>query len=82
MECFLCMLDNIAKDWSCCSLRLDRDMLRVWFSCSSFVPSEHGAKLTASPGLCTKDKQDDGKYFFVTGGLKGTEMHRQLAGNC
>jgi hypothetical protein len=32
-------------------------MLRVWFGCSPFVPSEHGIKVTAPLEVYTKDKQ-------------------------
>jgi hypothetical protein len=57
LEYFRRMIGNTAEAWSCCSLRSDGDMLRVWFSCSSYVPCEHGVKMAAPIEFCTKDKQ-------------------------
>jgi hypothetical protein len=54
-------------------------MLRVWFSCSPFVPSEHGATTIAPLEICTKDKQHAVERFLVSEGMKGAEIHRQLA---
>jgi hypothetical protein len=57
----------------------DGDMLRVWFSCSPFVPSKHGVNMTAPIKVCTKDKQHAIVRFFVSEVMKGAEMRRQLA---
>jgi hypothetical protein len=54
-------------------------MLRVWFSCTPFVPSEHGVKMVATVEVCTKDKQYAKVRFFVSEGRKGTEIHQQLS---
>jgi hypothetical protein len=50
LEYFLCMTGNTAGTWSYCSSRSDSDMLRVWFSCSPFVPGKCGVK----DGCCTR----------------------------
>jgi hypothetical protein len=65
--------------WSRCSSRFDGNMLRVRFSCSPFVPSEHGVKMTAPIEDCIKDKQHAIIRFLVSKGMKGAEIHRQLA---
>jgi hypothetical protein len=64
------MIGNTAKVWSCCSSGSDSDMLRVWFSCSPFVPSEHGVKMTDTLEVCTKDTQHTVVRFFVSEGMK------------
>jgi hypothetical protein len=49
-------------------------MLRVWFSSSPFVPSEHGVKMTAPLEVCTKDKHQCSSAFFgVWGNERGTD---------
>jgi hypothetical protein len=57
LEYFRCMIGNTAEVWSYFSSRSDNDMLRVWFSCSPFVPSECGVKMVATLEVCTKDEQ-------------------------
>jgi hypothetical protein len=47
LEYFRCMIGNTAEAWSYCSSRSDCDMLRVWFTYSPFVQSEHGVNVTA-----------------------------------
>jgi hypothetical protein len=81
LEYFCCMIGNTVEAWSCCSSRSDGDMLRVWFSCSPFVPEEHSVKLTAPLQVCTKDKQHAicSTSFLVSVGMKRTEIYRQLA---
>jgi hypothetical protein len=74
-----CVIGNTAETWSCCSSRSDCDMMRVWFSCSPFVPSEQGVKVTVPPEVCTKDKQHALARFLVCEGMKEAEIHRQLA---
>jgi hypothetical protein len=49
-------------------------MLRVWFSCSPFMPSEHGVKMTAPPEVCTKDKHAI-VHFLVSEGMEGADIH-------
>jgi hypothetical protein len=44
------MIGNTAEARLCCSSRSDGGMLRVWFSYSPFVPSEHGVKMAAPLG--------------------------------
>jgi hypothetical protein len=56
-EYFRCMIGNAAEARSYCSSRSDSDMLRVWLSCSPFVPSECGVKMVATLEVCTKDEQ-------------------------
>jgi hypothetical protein len=58
------MTGDVSEAWSCCSSGSDSDMLRVWFSCNLFVPSEHGVKMTATLEVCTKDKQHAVVRFF------------------
>jgi hypothetical protein len=79
LEYFLCVIGNIAEAWLCCCSRSDGDMLRVWFSRRPFVPSDHGVKVIAPLEFCTKDKQHATVRFFVSEGMSGTEVHRQLA---
>jgi hypothetical protein len=55
-EYFRSVNGSIADAWPCRSSRSDGDMLRVWFSCGRFVPSEHDVKATGPTELCTKDK--------------------------
>jgi hypothetical protein len=57
LEYYHCMIGNTAEVWSYCSLRSDGDMLRVWFTCRPFVPSEHGGKMFATLEVCAKDGQ-------------------------
>jgi hypothetical protein len=52
-------------------------LLRAWFSCSPFVPSEHGVKMIAPLEVCTKDKQHAVAHFLVSEGMKGAEIHRK-----
>jgi hypothetical protein len=73
-EYFLCMIGNTAEAWSCYSSRSGSDMLRVWFSCSPFVPSEHDATMTAPLEVCTKDKQRAVERFLVSEGMKWAEI--------
>jgi hypothetical protein len=79
LEYFCCVIGNTAEAWSCCSSRSDRDMLRVWFSCTLFVPIEHGVKVTAPTDVCTKDMQHVTARFLVSEGIKGAEINRKLA---
>jgi hypothetical protein len=76
---FCYVIGNTAEALSCCNSRSDGNMLRVWFSCSSFVPNEHGVKMTAPLEVCTKDEQRAIVRFLVSRGMKGAEVHRQLA---
>jgi hypothetical protein len=57
LEYFCFMIGSTAEAWSYWSPRSDNDMLRVWFSCSLFVPSECGVKMVATLEVCTKDEQ-------------------------
>jgi hypothetical protein len=59
LEYFRCVTGNTAEACSCCSSRSDADMLRVWFTCSPFMPSKHGACANTNAPLqaCTKDEQ-------------------------
>jgi hypothetical protein len=52
---FRCKIGNTAEAWSYCSSRSDSDILRVWFSCSLFMPSERDVKMTAPLEVCTRD---------------------------
>jgi hypothetical protein len=73
-EYFRCMTGNTAEAWSHCSSRSDGDMLRVWFSYSLSVPSEHGIhgiKMTVPPEVCTKDNQHAIVRFMLSEGMKG-----------
>jgi hypothetical protein len=76
---FSCAIGNIAETRSSCSSRSDGNTLRVWFSCSPFVPSEHGVKMTAPQEVYTKDTQHAIVRFLVPKGMKGAEIHRQLS---
>jgi hypothetical protein len=73
------MIGNTAEAWSCCSSRSDGEMLRVWFSSSLLVSSEHGVKMTAALEVCTKDKQHPTVRLLASEGTKGAEIHRELA---
>jgi hypothetical protein len=57
-------MGNTAETWSCCTSSSDGDMLRVWFSCSPFLSSQHGVKTSAGLEVCTKDKQLEMSRFF------------------
>jgi hypothetical protein len=51
------MTGNTAEAWYLYCSSSGSDMLRVWFSCSPFVPSECGVKMVATLEVCTKDEQ-------------------------
>jgi hypothetical protein len=44
-----------------------------------FLPSEHGVKMTAPLYICTRDKQHAVVLFLASEGMKGAEIHQQLA---
>jgi hypothetical protein len=44
-----------------------------------FVPSDYGVKITAPLVFCTKAKQRAILRSLVSEGMKGAEIHRQLA---
>jgi hypothetical protein len=48
-------------------LNVDGDVLRVWFSYSPFVPSEHGIKMTTPLEVCIEDKKRATLRFFAAG---------------
>lgn len=50
------MIGNTVQAWSHCTSRSGSDMLRVWFSCSPFVPSECGVKMVATLDVSIKDE--------------------------
>jgi hypothetical protein len=79
LKYFRCMIGNTAEAWSCCSSRSNGDMLRVWFSISPFVSSDRGVKTIAPLEVCTKNKKRGTVRFLVSKGMKGAEIHRQLA---
>jgi hypothetical protein len=54
LQYFRRMIGNTIEGWSCCKLRSDSDMLRVWFSSSPFVLSQCGVKSVATLHVCTK----------------------------
>jgi hypothetical protein len=68
-------VDSTAEAFSCCSSRSNGDMLRVWLSCSQFVPNERGVKIVAALEVCTKDKQ----RAIVSEGMRGAETNRKLS---
>jgi hypothetical protein len=65
LEYVRCIIGNTAEAWSYCSSRSDGKMLRVWFNCSPFMPSECGVKMTALLQVCTNDKQRATVLFCV-----------------
>jgi hypothetical protein len=42
------MVGYTAEAWPLCSSRSDSEMLRVWFSCIPFAPTERSVDTTAS----------------------------------
>jgi hypothetical protein len=48
LESFCSVIGYTPKAWSHCRCRSDSGMLQVCFICGSFVPSEHGVKITCS----------------------------------
>jgi hypothetical protein len=59
------MIGNTAEAWPYCRSRSDIDMLRVWFTCSPFMPSERGVNTVATPEVCTKDVVDTLQNFLL-----------------
>jgi hypothetical protein len=79
LEYFRCMIGNTAEAWPCCSSRSDGDMLRVWFSCSPFVPSEHGVNDDCSTRGLHQGQANAVLRILMYEGIKRTEIHPQLA---
>jgi hypothetical protein len=69
------VIGNTVGAWLYCTSGRDGDLLRVWFSCSPFVPSECGVKVTAALKTATW------AVLVVRRGA-GAEIHRQLAARC
>jgi hypothetical protein len=69
------MIGNTAETWSCCSSRSDSDMQHTWFSCNSFLLSEHGVNITAALEVCTMDKQHTVMHLLVS---EGTPVKHHL----
>jgi hypothetical protein len=73
VEYFLCMIGSTAEAWSYCSSVSDRDLLRVWFSCSPSVLSEHGVKMSAALEVCARDKKHAAVCILVSEGTRGVK---------
>jgi hypothetical protein len=76
---FFCMTGNSAETSSYSSPRSDGDMLRVWFSCSPFVPSKRDVKMAAPLEVCNKDEQRAVVRILSSEGVKVSETDRRLA---
>jgi hypothetical protein len=82
---FRCMIGNTAEIWSYCSS--DSEMLRVWSSCSPFVPSECVVKMVATLDVCTKVQINIKfhfrlKKFHLSNTFQGTHSFRKTRNSC